>query len=142
MSFSVFRALTQGWFPITEGLTASGNVERTNHMTATPTGMKTRFGLIVGLALTAGLAACADDKMAAAPAAAPAPVAAPAPAPMTAKEKTAAIQSALNKNGAKLKVDGVAGKKTAAAIASYQKAHKLKVTGKADDKTSAMLMGM
>jgi|GEM_PF-3575633 len=113
-------------------------------MTATPTGMKTRFGLIVGLALTAGLAACADDKMAAAPAAAPAAAAAPAPAPapMTAKEKTAAIQTALNKNGAKLKVDGIAGKKTAAAIAAYQKAHKLKVTGKADDKTSAMLMGM
>ncbi len=113
-------------------------------MTVTPTGMKTRFGLIVGLALTAGLAACADDKMAAAPAAAPAPVAAPAPAPapMTAKEKTAAIQSALNKNGAKLKVDGVAGKATSKALAVYQKAHKLKVTGKADDKTTAMLMGM
>jgi peptidoglycan hydrolase-like protein with peptidoglycan-binding domain len=82
--------------------------------------MTTRFGLIVALALTAGLAACADDKMAA-PAAAAAPVAAPAPAaaaPMTAKEKTAAIQTALNKNGAKLKVDGVAGKKTAAAVAA------------------------
>ena len=63
-------------------------------------------------------------------------------APMSAKDKVAAIQTALNKNVAKLKVDGVMGKKTSAALAMYQKSHKLKVTGRADDKTSAMLMGM
>lgn len=113
-------------------------------MSVTTSGMKTRFGMIVALALTAGLAACADDKMAA-PAAAPAPVAAPAPAPMkamTAKEKTAAVQTALNANGAKLKVDGVYGKKTAAAVAHFQKSKGMKATGKVDDKTAAALGAM
>lgn len=109
-------------------------------MTASPSGMKTRFGMIVALAMTAGLAACADDKMAAAPA--PAPMAAPAPAPMkpmTAKEKTAAVQTALNSNGAKLTVDGIYGKKTAAAVASYQKSKGMKATGRVDAKTAAAL---
>lgn len=104
----------------------------------TSTVLKSRLGLVVALALTAGLAACADDKMA--PAAAPAPVAAPAPAPapmmpMTPKEKTAALQSALNNNGAKLPVDGVYGKKTASAVASYQKSKGMKATGRADAAT-------
>ncbi len=111
-------------------------------MTASPSGMKTRFGMIVALAMTAGLAACADDKMAAAPAPAPAPMAAPAPAPMkpmTAKEKTAAVQTALNSNGAKLTVDGIYGKKTAAAVASYQKSKGMKATGRVDAKTAAAL---
>ncbi len=111
-------------------------------MTASPSGMKTRFGMIVALAMTAGLAACANDTPAAAPAPAPAPVAAPAPAPakpVTAKEKTAALQTALNSNGAKLTVDGVNGKKTAAAVAAYQKSKGLKPTGKADPKTTAAL---
>ncbi len=95
--------------------------------------LKSRLGLVVALALTAGLAACADDKMA--PAAAPAPVAAPAPAPMmpmTPKEKTAALQTALNNNGSKLPVDGVYGKKTASAVAAYQKSKGMKATGRAD----------
>lgn len=99
----------------------------------TSTVLKSRLGLVVALALTAGLAACADDKMA--PAAAPAPVAAPAPAPMmpmTPKEKTAALQTALNNNGSKLPVDGVYGKKTASAVAAYQKSKGMKATGRAD----------
>ena len=112
-------------------------------MTTSPSGMKTRLGMIVALAMTAGLAACADHKMMMdAPAAAPAPVAAPAPAPMKAmmpKEKTAALQTALNANGAKLVVDGVAGKKTTAAVAAYQKSKGMKATGKVDPKTAAAL---
>lgn len=99
----------------------------------TSTVLKSRLGLVVALALTAGLAACADDKMAPAPA--PAPVAAPAPAPMmpmTPKEKTAALQTALNNNGSKLPVDGVYGKKTASAVAAYQKSKGMKATGRAD----------
>ncbi len=106
----------------------------------TSTVLKSRLGLVVALALTAGLAACADDKMA--PASAPAPVAAPAPAPMmpmTPKEKTAALQTALNNNGAKLLVDGVYGKKTASAVAAYQKSKGMKATGRADAKTLAAL---
>lgn len=106
----------------------------------TSTVLKSRLGLVVALALTAGLAACADDKMAPAPA--PAPVAAPAPAPMmpmTPKEKTAALQTALNNNGAKLLVDGVYGKKTASAVAAYQKSKGMKATGRADAKTLAAL---
>ncbi len=108
----------------------------------TSTVLKSRLGLVVALALTAGLAACADDKMAPAPA--PAPVAAPAPAPapmmpMTPKEKTAALQTALNNNGAKLPVDGVYGKKTASAVAAYQKSKGMKATGRADAKTLAAL---
>jgi peptidoglycan hydrolase-like protein with peptidoglycan-binding domain len=112
-------------------------------MTVTTSGMKTRFGMMVALAMTAGLAACADDKMmAAAPVAAPAPIAAPAPAPMKAMskmEQTKALQTALNSNGAKLKADGVAGKKTTAAVAAFQKAKGMKATGKVDDKTAAAL---
>ena len=111
-------------------------------MTVTTSGMKTRFGMIVALAMTAGLAACADDNMAAAPAAAPAPIAAPAPAPMkpmSKMEHTKAVQTALNSNGAKLKVDGVYGKKTAAAVAHFQKAKGMKATGKVDDKTASAL---
>ena len=110
----------------------------------TSTVLKSRLGLVVALALTAGLAACADDKMAPAPAPAPAPIAAPAPAPapmmpMTPKEKTAALQTALNNNGAKLPVDGVYGKKTSSAIAAYQKSKGMKATGRADAKTLAAL---
>ena len=109
-------------------------------MTATPFRMKTHFGLVVALALTAGLGACADSKPAPAPA--PAPMAAPAPAPMmpmTPKEKTMALQTALNNAGAKLTADGVYGKKTASAVAGYQKSKGMKPTGRADAKTLAAL---
>jgi peptidoglycan hydrolase-like protein with peptidoglycan-binding domain len=55
------------------------------------------------------------------------------------KEKVMAIQEALNKTGATLKVDGLMGKKTAAALKKFQKANSLKVTGKADEATLAKL---
>ncbi len=109
-------------------------------MSVTSSGMKSRLGMFVALAMTAGLAACADDKMAAAPT--PAPVAAPAPAPakpMNKMEQTKAVQTALNSNGAKLTVDGIYGKKTAAAVAHFQKAKGMKATGKVDDKTASAL---
>ncbi len=50
-----------------------------------------------------------------------------------------ALQEALNKNGAKLKVDGLMGGKTKAALKKYQKANGLKVTGMADAATKAKL---
>ena len=106
----------------------------------TSTVLKSSLGVFVALAMTAALGACSDS--APAPAPAPAPVAAPAPAPMapmTPKEKTMALQSALNNNGAKLVVDGVYGKKTAAAVAKFQKAKGMKATGRADAKTLAAL---
>ena len=52
-----------------------------------------------------------------------------------------ALQEALNKNGAKLKVDGLMGGKTKSALKKYQKANGLKVTGMADDSTK-MKLGM
>ena len=106
----------------------------------TSTVLKSRLGLIVAVAMTAALGACADTTPAPAPA--PAPMAAPAPAPMapmTPKEKTAALQTALNNNGAKLTVDGVYGKKTSVAIAAFQKSKGMKATGRADAKTAAAL---
>jgi peptidoglycan hydrolase-like protein with peptidoglycan-binding domain len=53
--------------------------------------------------------------------------------------KTAKVQSALNKNGAKLKVDGRMGRKTRAAIRAFQKSNKLKATGRLDKVTVAKL---
>jgi peptidoglycan hydrolase-like protein with peptidoglycan-binding domain len=50
-----------------------------------------------------------------------------------------AVQEALNKNGAKLKIDGLMGKQTRAAIRAYQKANGLKATGRADKATMAKL---
>ncbi len=50
-----------------------------------------------------------------------------------------ALQEALNKSGAKLKVDGLMGGKTKAALRNYQKANGLKVTGMADDATKKKL---
>ena len=50
-----------------------------------------------------------------------------------------AVQEALNKSGAKLKVDGRMGKQTRAAIKKYQSANGLKATGKADPATLAKL---
>ena len=55
---------------------------------------------------------------------------------------TNAFATALNANGAKLKVDGVYGKKTAAAVAHFQKSKGMKATGKVDDKTAAALGAM
>ncbi len=59
----------------------------------------------------------------------------------TAKSNKAvmALQEALNKNGAKLKADGVSGKQTRAALRNYQKANGLKVTGTVNKATKAKL---
>jgi len=48
-------------------------------------------------------------------------------------------QEALNRNGASLTVDGKMGKKTVAAIKSFQKKNGLKATGKLDAKTKSAL---
>ena len=49
------------------------------------------------------------------------------------------IQAALNKTGAKLKVDGLMGKGTRAALKKYQAANGLKATGRADRATRTKL---
>jgi peptidoglycan hydrolase-like protein with peptidoglycan-binding domain len=49
------------------------------------------------------------------------------------------VQEALNKEGYKLKVDGLMGKHTQIALRRYQKKHRLKVTGKADEATLGKL---
>lgn len=51
-------------------------------------------------------------------------------------------QVALNHMGYKLKVDGMMGKHTRAALRKFQKEHKLKVTGKPDHATLAALKKM
>ena len=50
-----------------------------------------------------------------------------------------AVQTALNKNGAGLKVDGKMGKGTRAALKSYQKSNGLPETGRVDNATKAKL---
>jgi peptidoglycan hydrolase-like protein with peptidoglycan-binding domain len=46
-----------------------------------------------------------------------------------------AVQTALNKEGYKLEVDGKMGKNARAALIKFQKTHKLPATGKADEAT-------
>jgi peptidoglycan hydrolase-like protein with peptidoglycan-binding domain len=53
--------------------------------------------------------------------------------------KLSAVQEALNKEGANLKVDGKWGSKTRAAVKSYQQAHGLKATGHLDKATKDAL---
>lgn len=48
-------------------------------------------------------------------------------------------QEALNRNGARLKVDGKMGPRTVAAVKSFQKRHGLKATGKLDARTKSAL---
>jgi peptidoglycan hydrolase-like protein with peptidoglycan-binding domain len=65
-------------------------------------------------------------------------------APVTAKkqtpsDQTMAVQKALNKEGYKLKDDGLMGKHTRAAIRSFQKKNGLKATGTPDEETLAKL---
>lgn len=55
-------------------------------------------------------------------------------------ERLKKLQTALNANGASLKVDGKMGPKTTAALKTYQQAHGLKVTGHPDKETRAALM--
>jgi peptidoglycan hydrolase-like protein with peptidoglycan-binding domain len=57
----------------------------------------------------------------------------------TGSESVKAVQTALNKNGAKLKVDGMMGPGTRGALKKYQSANGLKATGRIDDATKAKL---
>lgn len=52
---------------------------------------------------------------------------------------TKSVQSALNKEGYQLKVDGRMGKQTHAALKDYQSKNGLPATGKADDATMRKL---
>jgi len=54
-------------------------------------------------------------------------------------EKIRDLQEALNKAGFKVKVDGLTGKKTRAALKKFQKKNGLNVTGKPDEATLAKL---
>jgi peptidoglycan hydrolase-like protein with peptidoglycan-binding domain len=54
-------------------------------------------------------------------------------------ETVKAVQEALDKEGYKLKADGLMGKHTRNALKSYQKKNGLKVTGKTDEATLAKL---
>jgi peptidoglycan hydrolase-like protein with peptidoglycan-binding domain len=69
--------------------------------------------------------------------------AAPAAQPMAQKampsEQVKALQTALNKNGAKLKVDGLMGARTKDALKKYQSANGLRATGESDAATRAKL---
>ncbi len=102
--------------------------------------MKIRnLALAASFVAAAGLAGCASSEPPAPPPPAPAPVAAPAPTPppapsmpanlTPAQQRVAKVQTALNANGAQLDVDGKWGRKTAAALKSFQAAHGLKATG-------------
>ncbi len=107
----------------------------------------TRKFIAAGAAMVFGVvvmnSVMAEDTPAAAPQSAPA--AAPMKPMHDMKHKSAgsaevkAIQEALNKEGAKLTVDGHLGKLTREALKSYQKAHNLKATGHADKKTREAL---
>jgi len=57
----------------------------------------------------------------------------------TPNDQTLAIQKALNKEGYKLKDDGLMGKHTRAAIQQFQKKNGLKATGAPDEETLAKL---
>lgn len=50
-------------------------------------------------------------------------------------DQVKAIQTALNNEGYKIKVDGLMGKQTHAALMKFQKSKGLPATGKADDAT-------
>lgn len=76
---------------------------------------------------------------------APAQAAAPAQAPaaqkpvahhaMMSRERVEAVQTALNNNGAKVAVDGIWGRQTAAALKDFQQKHGIKPTGHPDSAT-------
>jgi len=58
---------------------------------------------------------------------------------MMSSREVESLQEALNKDGYKLKVDGVLGNHTRSAIKDFQKKNDLKVTGKPDSETLAKL---
>lgn len=54
-------------------------------------------------------------------------------------KRVMALQKALNQQGAMLKVDGMMGRQTRAALKKYQAANKLKASGRLDKATRAKL---
>ena len=58
---------------------------------------------------------------------------------MTSRNHVKTIQTALNKNGEQIPVDGKLGPKTVAALKDFQQKHGLKVTGHADPATMSQL---
>lgn len=62
--------------------------------------------------------------------------------PSSASAQVKAAQTALNKGGATLTVDGRMGPKTRDALMSFQTAHGLKATGKLDQETQAALKAL
>lgn len=100
-------------------------------------------GAAVLLTLGITTAAMADASAPAKPAAAPAEPMKSMKSMHTKKhapsEMVKSIQEALNKNGAKLDVDGYWGKKTHDALKTFQSSHGLKATGHADKKTKEAL---
>jgi len=56
-------------------------------------------------------------------------------AKVSSSNQVKAVQTALNREGYKLEVDGKMGKNTRTALMKFQKGHKLPATGKADDAT-------
>ncbi|MEJ0022080.1 MAG: peptidoglycan-binding domain-containing protein [Alphaproteobacteria bacterium] len=55
------------------------------------------------------------------------------------KTEISAVQTALNNNGAKLKIDGRWGRQTKAALKAYQKSHGLAATGAVGPETRKAL---
>ena len=90
-----------------------------------------------------GATGSSSSSMSSSPAAAkPAAKAAPAKKSAAKKggsESVKALQTALNKNGASLKVDGMMGKGTRDALKKYQSANGLKATGRVDAATKTKL---
>ena len=58
---------------------------------------------------------------------------------MMSKQEVKAVQTALNKDGYNLKVDGIYGHNTRSAIKNFQKKNDLKVTGRLDSGTLSKL---
>jgi peptidoglycan hydrolase-like protein with peptidoglycan-binding domain len=95
------------------------------------------IGLICSLFLISTWGFAVESGMTAKTGKAPAPtVKATMPAP---SQLIKNVQGALNKEGFMLKVDGLMGKHTRAALKSYQKKNALHVTGKPDKATLAKL---
>ena len=119
---------------------------------------RSKLDRALGAALLLGAAAMPLSAMAAGTPAAPAqstpsttpatpapaaPAAAPAMKQSASKEswhqEVMAAQTALNKDGASLKVDGKMGPKTKAALTTFQTKENLKATGKLDKETKVAL---